>query len=313
MRLDSTQAGIAGNQEKVFELLAASIQEHLTLPMDADKVREICDEKIAEARLPRPLAVTLENGTVNVIDSPHGQLAELLSIIEEGHKNLMLVGPAGSGKTTLARQVAEALGLEFGFISLSAGVTESHLLGRTLPEADGSWKFKAGKFVEIYEKGGVFLLDEVDAADPNVMVAINAALANGMLVTTDGVIHHRSDRCYIMAAANTWGTGGDSLYVGRNQLDAATLDRFVLSTLFVDYDVDLEKRIAGVLPEDKACELLGWVNDLRQAIKRNRLRRVASTRLVGNAVKALAAGRTLEVVKARFLQSWSKDEVAKLN
>src|SRR5947208_14707694 len=115
-----------------------------------------------------------------------------------------MVGLAGSSKTTLARNLEHALRLEFGFISLAAGVTETHLMGRTLPQSDGSWKFVASKFVEIYENGGVFLLDEIDAADANVMVAINAALANGHLVTPDGTIHQRHEKCIIIGAANTW-------------------------------------------------------------------------------------------------------------
>lgn len=35
--------------------------------------------------------------------------------------------------------------------------------------------------MEFYEEGGVFLLDEVDAADANVLLVINQALANGHL------------------------------------------------------------------------------------------------------------------------------------
>src|SRR5208337_1523898 len=111
----------------------------------------------------------------------------------------------------------------------TAGVTETHLFGRVLPQADGSWQFCPSRFVEIYEQGGVFLLDEMDAADANVMVAINAALANGVMANPHGKVHVRHPKCIIIAAANTWGRGGDHLYVGRNQLDAATMDRFVLS------------------------------------------------------------------------------------
>jgi len=63
----------------------------------------------------------------------------------------------------------------------------------------------AQRFVQVYENGGVFLLDEIDAADANVMVAINAALANGVLANPNGKVHVRHDKCFILAAANTWG------------------------------------------------------------------------------------------------------------
>jgi cobaltochelatase CobS len=304
---------------EVFRMLAGAVQEHLHAPaVDADTVRQIAsdvvDEKLSQVTLPRPLEVHLPDGTVNRIEGPaHRQLRELLELVEEGHHNLMMVGPAGSGKTTLAKNLAAALGLEYGFISLSAGVSETHLLGRTLPESDGAWRFKPGRFVQIYEAGGVYLLDEIDAADANVMVAINAALANGQLVTTDGVIHYRHAHCFIIAAGNTWGRGGDHQYVGRNQLDAATLDRFVLCTLHIDYDRELEQALVKAsLPAETGSALIQWVENLRTSIARNRLRRIASTRLIVNAIAALAKGRSLETVQVRYFQDWSADEKAKV-
>ena len=244
----------------------------------------------------------------------HRQFAEVTALIEEGATNILMVGPAGSGKTTLAKNVAAYLGLEFGFLSLSAGVTETHLFGRLLPQADGTWAYVASRFVEVYENGGVFLLDEVDAADANVMVAINAALANGVLANpVNGKLHVRHAQCIILAAANTFGRGGDSMYVGRNSLDCATLDRFVLDTVTIDYDSALESEIVrGLVGEGQADAILTWVCSLRDSILNNRLRRVASTRLVERTARAISKGRTLNSVKARFFTGWSKDELAKV-
>jgi cobaltochelatase CobS len=303
--------------DELFQRLAGALQAHLELTgaLDESEVKRIVDEKIAEARLPRPLEVHLDDGRqVTLEGRVHAQFAALLGLAaQEGHRNLLRVGPAGSGKTTLAKNLAEALGLPFAFLSLSAGVTETHLLGRMLPQADGTWAYTPSRFVELYQSGGVFLLDELDAADANVMVAVNAALANGFLANpVNGRVYERHADCFIVGAANTWGRGGDTQYVGRNQLDAATLDRFVLSTLHVQYDADLERDLARAgLAESQADELLAWVETLRKRIADHRLRRVASTRLVVNAVAAMRNTATLGDVKARYFQDWSADEVAK--
>ena len=188
------------------------------------------------------------------------------------------------------------------------------VLKRMLPQADGTWAYVESPFIRIYRNGGVFLFDEVDAADGNVMVSINAALANGVLCNpvTGEVVERHAD-CIIAAAANTYGRGGDMVYVGRNALDGATLDRFVLAKLNVGYDIALEHDMArSVLDSDQTRELLNWVKKLRDGIAENRLRRIASTRLVEQSVKALKSGKTLDDVKARFFQDWTNDEKAKV-
>ena len=299
--------------DEVLDVLAGALQERLGSTVDEETVRRIAGEEIEKREIPLAIELTGVGREPVRVDGAHRQFADLLGLIEEGHRNLMMVGPAGCGKTTMARQVAQALNLPFGFLSLSAGVTETHLLGRVLPQADGSWQYQKSLFVTIYEEGGVFLLDEIDAADANLMVAINAALANGALANpVTGAVHERHPDSYIVAAANTWGRGADTQYVGRNQLDASTLDRFVLATVLVDYDTKLERAaVRQALAEEDAKALIGWVTDLRKRIVEHRLRRVASTRLVFNTVAALKAGRTLKDVQARYFQDWSRDERAK--
>ena len=103
------------------------------------------------------------------------------------------------------------------------------------------------------------------------------------------------------------------MYVGRNSLDVATLDRFVLDTLHIDYDRELEWDIVrGQVNEDDANEIMAWVDSLRERITENRIRRVASMRLVERAARAVRNGKKLSAVKARFFAGWSKDELAKV-
>lgn len=308
-----TQTAETRTDVQVWEMIAGQLKGLIDTPIDEAKVRDIVKEEVA-TRVPREVVVKLADGAENKLDrEPHACFGELLALVEEGVENILMVGPAGSGKTQLAESIAQALGVPFGFLSLSGGVTETHILGRVLPQADGSWEYQRSLFVKIYEEGGVFLLDEIDAADPNVMVSINAALANGVMANPNGSIHKRHRKCLIIAAANTWGRGGDRQYVGRNALDAATLDRFTLATVNVDYDRALEERIAtSFLDEEQARVVLDWVWHIRDSVREKRLRRVASTRLVERASRALARGRDIAQVRTRFFMGWSADELAKV-
>ena len=124
------------------------------------------------------------------------------------------------------------------------------------------------------------------------------------------MIHHRHPETILIAAANTIGRGADAQYVGRNQLDAATLDRFILAMIRVDYDPALECHIMDGAPNGELC--LGWIHGLRDSIDRAKLRRLASTRLVIAAAADLRAGQTLAQIQADYFADWSADEKRKV-
>lgn len=274
-------------------------------------LREMVRAEVAEATR-RNTAATQVGPTV-VIKRPNVADVKIRGTMHRALPDVpvLLVGPAGSGKTHLASQVAKALELPFTFNSLSAGCTESHLIGRVLPQADGSWQYQPSPFVRTYRDGGVHLFDEVDAADPNLLVLINAALSNGHLSIpfTDQPPVQRHENTCIIAAANTFGFGADAEYVGRNQLDAATLDRYSVSTVFIEYDSEMERSLVGcVLPSSDAKRLLDWGWGVRGVVQKNRLRRIVSTRTLVNAARVLAAGDPFESIVARFFQSWTESE-----
>jgi MoxR-like ATPase len=203
--------------------------------------------------------------------------------------------------------LAQALKREYGTLHCTAGASESQLTGWRLPAKGGDWKYVAAEFIALYEKGNcVFLLDEIDAADPNAMLVINSALANGAVHVPQRFEKphvERGKNVTLIAAANTYGTGADMMYAGRNQLDAATLDRFY--PIRIDYDTGLEAKLGEP-------EIVAWVHELRAKVQQHRVRRVLSTRTILKMTAALRVGIPLDEAKADVLLGWTKDELAKV-
>lgn len=236
-------------------------------------------------------------------DHKHPAFNKILQLAT-ARKNVLLVGPAGTGKTHAARQVAARLGLDFASVSVTAGMSVSQLTGWLMPTG-----YLESDFVRLYENGGVFLLDEMDAADANTLTVINQAIANGSFniaqrTGNSQIQKHRDFVC--IAAANTFGTGGDMIYAGREQLDAATLDRFM--TVFIDYDRHFEF---------KRCdpEVLAFTGAVRSAISQLKLRRVMSTRKAIDFSDMMRGPSrwTLADCKECYFTGWSADEKAKIS
>ncbi len=227
-----------------------------------------------------------------------------------------LVGPAGTGKSTLAMDACVKLyGVpkddwkfkeHFAQISFSPDTTSGEMVGR----CDINGLFHKSEVVRVFGEGGLILFDEIDNADASMLVKLNTALANGHFSTPEGLVRRHKDTM-IVCTANTYGTGPDAMYVGRSRLDAATLDRFVLSTIEVDYDTKLEKKIMAAVPNDAdRAWLADFVKRVRKVIRDKHFRRLCSTRFVIAAVKWFKAGHNQSWIQDKFLLGWSDNERA---
>ena len=154
---------------------------------------------------------------------------------------VLLVGPAGCGKSTLLRKVAKQLRYkEYYSIPVNSNTAAYEIVGYNT--ANGVYIGTAVR--NAYENGGFVVLDELDAGNPNVLTVIHQLLDNpDFCLFPDGMVK-RHKRFRLCAAANTYGYGPTRQYIGRNPLDAATLDRFAV--IDVNYDEDLERKIGPV-------------------------------------------------------------------
>ena len=174
---------------------------------------------------------------------------------------VLLTGEKGSGKTTIGIQMAEELKLKFYTMSMTRQTTLSHLLG--FMSVNG--KYIPSLLREAVENGGVFLLDEIDAGDPNVLLALNT-IENGYVSFPTGTVHCHED-FRLIATANP--QDQHQHYTGRAKLDAATLDRFDI--IPIPRDEQLEARLVD-------GDTLRRMNLLRTILKETNSSRVISMR-----------------------------------
>lgn len=281
-----------GGVEAAIAALVAGLTPALDEPRVIDLIKQHAGPQVVEQRITLEVRDTV-SGEIVTEENVHAAVAEIIVWVRAGIA-VNLVGPAGSGKTTACEQVARHLGLAFRFTS---AVRQEHKL---LGFIDAGGTYHRTAFRDAYELGGLFLFDEIDASSAEALVAFNSALANGICDFPDGPVRAHADFRAI-AAANTFGRGADRQYVGRNQLDAATLDRFAVVEF--DYDAALEQRLAANAfrsagGTDEAI-LENWVRFVQ------RVREIAGQQKVRHVVSPRAS-----IMGARFIANGGGTEAA---
>lgn len=207
-----------------------------------------------------------------------------------------LCGEAGTGKNFTLEAIAKDMGLEFYFTN---SVQQEYKLTGFI---DAGGKFHETEFYKAFTKGGLFFLDEIDASIPEVLVLLNAAIANRYFEFPNGRVEAHPD-FRVVAAGNTVGSGADELYTGRLVLDQATLDRFVI--IEFDYDRNVELSLA------KGDEhLVNFVRGLRRFAKENGIRATFSYRCIITTVKLANAGMDIKtVLQIAIFKGMTKDTI----
>lgn len=165
----------------------------------------------------------------------HEKFEYVKKVVEHGMP-VLLEGEAGCGKTTIAIQIAEDLGRPFSSMSMTKQTSVNAIIG--FKAINGNYIPSA--FREAYENGHVFLLDELDAADANVLLTFNT-LENGYMAFPDQIVNAHKD-FRLIATANP--QGQHSIYTGRSKLDFSTLDRFY--QIVLPRDPKLEESLTSV-------------------------------------------------------------------
>lgn len=194
-----------------------------------------------------------------------------------------LAGPAGSGKNFTVEQIAKENDWEFFY---SNSIQQEYKLTGFI---DAGGDYHETEFYKAChcDKECVFFLDEIDASIPEVLVLLNAAIANGYFEFPTGRVN--LENVHFVAAGNTVGSGADEMYTGRLVLDQATLDRFAI--IEFDYCENIELNLTK-----NNKELVDFVHALRKEAKEKGIRATFSYRCLTMVTKLEAAGMDINTI-----------------
>lgn len=212
----------------------------------------------------------------------HKQFEQLLDYVRAGI-HTYLPGEAGGGKTTAARQVAKVLEVPFYSVSANPQMSKHDLFGYM----DAHGNYVGTELYDAVKHGGVYLIDELDAAKGDILTAINSVVDSSPEVSFPHERVTKHDDFIVISSGNTIGKGATADYQ-RNKIDGATLDRFSFITW--DYDEALEREFS---------ENDTWVDTvqrIRKIVHETGTRMLVTPRASLTGAKLLAVGRPFDEV-----------------
>ena len=243
---------------------------------------------------------------------------EILNKARETGLFALIIGPKGTGKTTLVRKFASMMNKELYSVNFSLRTRESHLIGsKTLEKGDIS--FVEGILVKSMRDGSLLYLDELNAAEPDVLLRLDEALDDRkqlVLKEAEGQIINASNSWFVIATINPLS------HVGTKELPPQLLSRFPVR-LRLDYppeDVELEIiKQHTTLDNSKTIDVKGAIKlakSLREAAAMEELYYSPSLRETIAFAKLLNTNlspkKVAEIVFANVYDQWGEVEYRKV-
>jgi nitric oxide reductase NorQ protein len=231
---------------------------------------------------------------------------------------VLIIGPKGTGKTTLVRKFASHMKKDLYSVNFSLRTRESHLIGtKTLEKGEVS--FAEGMLVKSMRDGNMLYLDELNAAEADVLLRLDEALDDRrqlVLKEAEGQTVNAAADWFVIATINPLS------HVGTKELPPQLLSRFPfrLKLEYPPEDIELQiinqhtsvdstiidevKRsikLAKSLREAAALEELYYSPSLRETI--------AFAKLIG---KGVSSKQAAEIVYANVYDQWGEVEYQKV-
>ena len=229
---------------------------------------------------------------------------------------VLIIGPKGTGKTTLVREFAAKKGIKLESINFSLRTRESHLVGAKTME-NGAIGFEEGILVKSMKEGDMLYLDEINSAEADVLLRLDEALDDRrqiVLKESGGELIKATKGWFVVATINPLS------HVGTKELPPQLLSRFPIR-LRLDYPPeDIEFQIVKQYSSSHEKEILQGIklaNILRQAAAVEELYYSPSLRETIAFAKILDSGMkprlAAEIVFANVYLQWGSVEFQKVN
>jgi nitric oxide reductase NorQ protein len=244
-----------------------------------------------------------------------------LPILEKAYRSglfVLIIGPKGTGKTTVVRRFASQMKKDLDSVNFSLRTRESHLVGsRTLNK--GEINFVEGVLVKSMRNGTLLYLDELNAAEADVLLRLDEALDDRrqlVLKEAEGQIVKAADDWFVIATINPLS------HVGTKELPPQLLSRFPVR-MRLDYppeDIELDIVRRHVIIDDSKVKdikhAIQLAKSLREAAAVEELYYSPSIRETIAFAKMLNAGlsgrQAAEVVYANTYDQWGQVEYQKV-
>lgn len=164
--------------------------------------------------LPR-IHIALQQLESIILGKPRALQLAVSCLLARGH--LLIEDVPGVGKTTLARALAQVLGLEMRRIQFTSDLLPADIVGNSIFDREkGTFVFHPGPLF-----APMILADEVNRATPKTQSALLEAMEEGQ-VTVDGITHSLPKPFFVIATQNP------HFQIGTYPLPESQLDRFLM-------------------------------------------------------------------------------------